>query len=411
MKKVVIIGGGAAGMMAAGRAAECGAKVTLLEKTDSLGNKLLITGKDRCNFTNTAPLKEFIAKFGKKGSFLYHAFYNFFNEDLREFFKKFNVPSKEERGGRIFPQSDKSEDIQGALVHYIKKSGVKILLGKSVKEIIRRGKSVCAAKTKDDEIIECDRVILCTGGMSYPGTGSAGDGYRIAKKLGHTIVHPRAALVPLDTVEKWTNELSGLTLENISAKAMYGQKKICEEFGDMLFTHFGVSGPIILSMSKKIAESLESGKVFLHIDLKPALSFEKLDLRVQRDFVKYSNKAFRNALDDLLPKSLIPIIVRLSNILEDKPVHSVTREERIKLVTLFKDLRLEVSRAHPIEEAIITSGGVVLEEVDNHTMESRLVKGLYFAGEILDLDAPTGGYNLQMAFSTGRIAGESAAKK
>lgn len=411
MKKIIIIGGGAAGMMAAGRAAECGTKVTLLEKTNSLGNKLLITGKDRCNFTNTAPLKEFISKFGKKGNFLYPAFYNFFNEDLIKFFKKLNVPSKEERGGRVFPQSDRSKDIQNALVHYVKKSGVEICLRKSVKEIVTEGKSICAVKTKDDEIMECDRIILCTGGMSYPATGSTGDGYNIAQKLGHTIIQLRPALVPLDTAEKWVRELQGLTVKNVNVNAKDNNgKKICEEFGDMLFTHFGVSGPIILSMSKKIGENLERSRVFLHIDLKPALNFEKLDLRIQSDFKKYSNKLFSNALDDLLPKSLIPVIVQLSSIPKDKVVHSITKQERLDLVKLLKSLRLEVSRTYPITAAIITNGGISLKEVDHHTMESKFIKGLYFAGEILDIDATTGGYNLQMAFSTGRLAGESASK-
>ena len=415
MNTVIVVGGGAGGMMSAGRAAECGAKVILFEKTSSLGNKLCITGKDRCNFTNTAPLKEFISKFGKKGSFLYPAFYNFFSEDLIKFFENLGVKSKVERGGRVFPVSDRADDVQKALLKYLKKNGVQIILGNRTKDVLVQNGRVCGVKT--DKVLNFEKsslspfsVILCTGGMSYPDTGSTGDGYRIAQKVGHTIVEPKPALVPLETVEKWPKELSGLSLENVNVIAKCNSQKITEEFGDMLFTHFGVSGPIILTMSKTIGEYLKKGRVFLFIDLKPALSIEKLDGRIQRDFSKYSNKIFANALNDLLPKSLIPVIVRLSSIPEDKPVHSITSEERKRLVELLKDLRLEISRTRPISEAIITNGGVALEEVDNKTMESKIVKGLYFAGEILDLDAPTGGYNLQEAFSTGYIAGESAAK-
>jgi len=408
-KFIIVIGGGPAGMIAAGRAADSGARVTLIEKTQALGNKLLMTGKDRCNFTNVMEIDGFIKKFGKKGAFLYPAFYNFFNDQLRAFFKKMSVPSKEERGGRVFPESDKSEDIKGALLNYMKKTGVKTLFQKQVKDILVKRKTVYGIKTKENEIIECDAVILATGGMSYPTTGSTGDGYKFAEKLGHTIVKPRPALVALDTGENWAVELQGLTLENVTAMAESGGKKIAEEFGDMLFTHFGVSGPIILTMSKKIGIALETGKVFLHMDLKPALTFEKLDERLQRDFAKYSNKMFCNSLDDLLPQSLIPVIVKLSRIPPDIMSHSILREERLALVKLLKDLKIEISRTHDISEAIITSGGVALEEIDNHTMESKIIKGLYFAGEVVDLDAPTGGYNLQEAFSTGWLAGESAA--
>jgi len=418
MKRVVVIGAGPAGMMAAGRAAECGAEVVLLEKTNSLGNKLLITGKDRCNFTNSNELDIFIRKFGNKGNFLYPAFYNFFNEDLVNFFETLGVRSKIERGGRIFPVSDSAEDIQKALLKYIKNTGVQVITGNKVKDVIKRNGRVCGVRTeKGIEFRESNKksslppfsVILCTGGMSYPGTGSTGDGYRIAQKLGHTIVPLRPALVPLETKEEWPKKLSGLSLENIRAIARASGRKIAEEFGDMLFTHFGVSGPVILSMSKIICRALERGNVIISIDLKPALSFEKLDLRIQRDFQKYSNKIFSNCLNDLLPKSLIPVIVKLSCIPEGKPVHSITRQERLNLVKLLKELSIEIVRTRPIAEAIVTSGGISLEEVDNHTMESKIVKGLYFAGEILDLDGPTGGYNLQMAFSTGRLAGESAA--
>ena len=410
-KHIIVIGGGPAGMIAAGRAAECGARATLIEKTQSLGNKLLMTGKDRCNFTNSADMEEFIKKFGKKGSFLYPAFYNFTNENLRAFFKKFGVSSKEERGGRVFPESDKSEDIKGALMTYLKKTNAKTMFQKPIKEIVIKRKSVCSVKTKENQVIECDAVILATGGMSYPNTGSTGDGYKLAQKLGHTIVPPMPALVPLDIVEKWGADLQGLSLDNVNVVAESGNKKIADEFGDMLFTHFGVSGPIILAMSKKIAVALQTGKVFLHIDLKPALDFEKLDARLQRDFVKNSNKLYKHAFDELLPQSMIPVILRLSYIDENKPIHSITREERLSLVRLLKDLKVEVARAHDISDGIITAGGVALEEIDNHTMQSRFIKGLYFAGEVLDLDAPTGGYNLQEAFSTGWLAGEAAANE
>ena len=429
-KRVIIVGGGAAGMMAAGRSAERGAEAFLLEKTESPGKKLLITGKDRCNFTNSAELDAFIREFGNKGNFLYPAFFNFFNEDLIRFFEGLGVKSKVERGGRVFPVSDKSEDIHKALLNYMKSGNVNLLYETRVKDLVVRKGRVSAVKTKADEAIGCSSAILCTGGLSYPGTGSTGDGYKIAKKHGHTIAEPRPALVPLETKEEWPKELQGLSLENVRVTAKCDGKKIAEEFGDMLFTHFGVSGPIILSMSKKIGQwlanknpslshfskggdkkdSVERDSVVLIIDLKPALDLEKLDQRLRRDLIKYSNKAFGNSLDDLLPKSLIPVIVKFSFIPEDKPANLITRKGRRYLAELLKALPLEISKTRPIEEAIITSGGVALEEIDNRTMESKIVKGLYFAGEILDLDAPTGGYNLQMAFSTGRLAGESAAK-
>ncbi|PIV54224.1 aminoacetone oxidase family FAD-binding enzyme [Candidatus Desantisbacteria bacterium CG02_land_8_20_14_3_00_49_13] len=428
--KVIVVGGGAAGMMAAGRAAERGAEAFLLEKTESPGKKLLITGKDRCNFTNSAELDAFIREFGNKGNFLYPAFFNFFNEDLKKFFEGLGVKSKVERGGRVFPASDRSEDIHKALLNYMKSGRVNLLYETRVKDLVVRKGRVSAVKTKADEAIGCSSVILCTGGVSYPGTGSTGDGYKIAKKHGHTITELSPALVPLETKEEWPKELQGLSLENVRVTAKCSYKKIAEEFGDMLFTHFGVSGPIILSMSKKIGkwlanknpplspfseggdkkDSVERSSVVLIIDLKPALDLEKLDQRLRRDLIKYSNKTFGNSLDDLLPKSLIPVIVRFSFIPEDKPANTITRKERRYLAELLKALPFEISKTRPIEEAIITSGGIALEEIDNRTMESKIVKGLYFAGEVVDLDAPTGGYNLQMAFSTGRLAGESASR-
>lgn len=409
-KKVIVIGGGPAGMMAAGRASEFGASVALLEKTDSLGSKLLITGKDRCNFTNISAIKEFIEKFGNKGNFLYPAFYNFFNEDLAAFLESFGVPSKTERGGRMFPVSDKSEDVLKAMEKYMEKAGVSITLGTGLKEIICSKGEVQAVKTKKNDEIHCSSVILCTGGLSYPETGSTGDGYKIAKKLGHTVIEQKPALVPLETKEKWTRDIPGLSLENVNVIAKCGTKKIAEEFGDMLFTHYGVSGPVILMMSREVGRWLEKGPVILSIDLKPALDLEKLDDRVQRDFRKFSNKSFGNSLDDLLPKSLIPAVIALSFIPENKVVNTITREERRFLSGLLKALPVEISATRPIDEAIVTSGGIALDEIDHRTMGSKIIKGLYFAGEVLDLDAPTGGYNLQMAFSTGRLAGESAAK-
>jgi predicted Rossmann fold flavoprotein len=406
-KKVVVIGAGPAGLIAAGRSGERGCDTILLEKNAKPGRKILISGKGRCNITNNTDVEGLIENTPGNGNFLYSAFYTFSNHDLIDFLKKYGLDTKVERGGRVFPVSDSSSDVVDALLRYVKKNKVKLMLKSAVQDIKVASGKVKGVVLADGSEIECDSAILCTGGVSYPGTGSTGEGHRIARKLGHTIVDLKPSLVPLLVDEQWVKELQGLSLKNVSINLVNNNgKKVYSDFGEMLFTHFGVSGPIILSSSRHI---LEYGfkDVKLIIDLKPALSEEKLDERIQRDFEKFSRKQFKNSLDELLPQKMIPVIIRLSAINPNKFVNQITREERRSLVKLLKNFELNIIGSRPINEAIVTSGGVSTNEINPSTMESKLVKGLFFAGEIIDVDAYTGGFNLTIAFSTGYIAGQN----
>ncbi|MBZ4662364.1 MAG: NAD(P)/FAD-dependent oxidoreductase [Caloramator sp.] len=404
MKKVVVVGGGAAGMMAAIKAAQRGNRVILIEKNEKLGKKLFITGKGRCNVTSNKDIEEIIQNIPGNGEFMYSSLYTFTNYDLIDMIEAKGVKLKVERGDRVFPQSDKSSDIIKCFEEYLKENNVEILLKTKVTDIIAKDNKIYGVEINNNEIIRCDSVVLATGGKSYPGTGSTGDGYTFAKKLGHTIIDIRPSLVPLVCKEEWVKDLMGLSLKNVSIKVKNKGKTIYEDFGEMLFTHFGVSGPIILSASRKISDILPD-EVEIFIDLKPALNYQELDKRILKDFQKYINKQFKNALDDLLPQKLIPVVVNLSGIPSDKVVNSITKKERGQLVNLLKSFKVTVIGTRPIEEAIITRGGVSVKEVDPSTMESKIVKGLFIVGELLDVDALTGGFNLQIAFSTGYCAG------
>jgi predicted Rossmann fold flavoprotein len=412
-KHVVIVGGGAAGMFAAMKAGENGAKVTIAEKNNRLGKKVLITGKGRCNLTNIAAVPDIIKNIPGNGVFLYSALNQLSNRDVIEIFQKLGLPTKVERGGRVFPVSDQASDVVGVLEKYLRSMGVDILFNHSVQGLIIEEKTIKGIKA-EGKMIPADAVILATGGSSYPGTGSTGDGYQMARESGHKIVPLRPSLVPLVTEEDWVRELQGLALKNVEVSAWGGSKKLGSEFGEMLFTHFGVSGPVILTLSKSITGYWVENPgqlVQLLINLKPALSFDQLDHRLQRDFEKFSRKQVSNAFGELLPKSLIPVFIRLLSFAPEKPVHQVTREERVEIIKLLQGLTLTVKGSRPLTEAIVTAGGVNTKEVNPKTMESKLIKGLYFAGEVLDVDGFTGGYNLQAAFSTGYTAGMYAAQE
>jgi len=402
---VIVIGGGPAGLVAAISAANS-AKVILLEKMESLGKKLLITGKGRCNITSSLEMDEFIKNIPGNGRFLYSAFQSFNNMDIIELLSQEGVEVKEERGNRIFPQSDNAKDVLNALISRARKAGVEIKTKKEVTQILQENGKVCGVKTADGESYKCDKVILATGGKSYPATGSNGSGYEIAKKLGHTITSIKPSLVPLTCVEQDVCKgMQGLSLRNVGIQILDKNKVIYEDFGEMLFTHFGVSGPTILSGSAHLVRLKDMKNIKLRIDLKPALNIEKLDERILRDFNEQKNKMYKNSLDKLLPQKIIPQIIKISNILPEKPVNEITKEERRNLVNLIKKFELTIKGFRPIEEAIITSGGVNIKEVNPKTMESKLIEGLYFAGEIIDVDAYTGGFNLQIAYSTGYVAG------
>lgn len=404
-KKVVVIGGGPAGILAAGKAAELGNDVTLLEKNDRLGKKLLISGKGRCNITNSTDIEGLIENTPGNGNFLYSAFYTFSNTDLLDLLHKYGLETKVERGGRVFPVSDRAKDVVDTLMKYLKDNKVNIELNSHVTDIITDKGAVKGVILNNGRKIECSSVVLATGGASYPRTGSTGDGFKIAGKLGHEIVKLKPSLVPLLVSEKWIGELQGLSLKNVSATIINEKgKKIYQDFGEMIFTHYGVSGPIILSSSRHILDYDFKG-VSLIIDLKPALSEEKLDERIQRDFEKFSRKQFKNSLDELLPQKMIPVIIKLSEISPDKFVNQITKDERRRLVKLLKNFKLTICGARPIDEAIVTAGGISTDEINPSTMESKLIKGLFLAGEVIDVDAYTGGFNLTIAFSTGYLAG------
>lgn len=410
MKKTVIIGGGAAGLMAACAAAEKygGRAVTVIEKNRRPGRKLMITGKGRCNVTNNCDRDTLISNVPANGRFLFSAFSDFGTADTMEFFEKQGVPLKTERGNRVFPVSDKASDIVDALVNAVNKSGVKILTAEA-EEILTENFSVTGVRTRDGEILEADSVILATGGMSYPVTGSTGDGYEMAGMLGHTVTPLKASLVPLNVKQGFCSRLSGLSLKNVTLTVYEsGRKKpVFSELGEMLFTHFGISGPLVLSASAHMRK-MGSAEYVAYIDLKPALDEQKLDSRILRDFEEEKNRNFGNSLDKLLPKSIIPVIISLSGIAPDTKVNQISREQRARLCGILKALRLDITGFRPIEEAIITGGGISVKEINPSTMESKLVSGLFFAGEIIDADAYTGGFNLQIAFSTGHLAGKNA---
>ena len=440
--KVIVIGGGPAGLVSAISAATENNEVIVLEKMKEPGRKLLITGKGRCNITSSLPMEDFIKNIPGNGKFLYSAFNNFTNEDIIKLLKEQGVNVKIERGQRIFPVSDKAIDVRDALINKAKKLGVKIITNAKVENIItKKNEQVYIANNSAENIeknieekdtiegvefllngkkeyIKCNKVILATGGKSYPGTGSTGDGYEIAKKIGHTITKIVPSLVPLEAKEnslEVCKKLQGLSLKNVNVKFVDTEKNkvIYEDFGEMLFTHFGLSGPTILSGSahllryKNLEELLKSGKIKIIIDIKPALSIEKLDERILRDFSTEKNKMFKNSLDALLPKKMIDTIIELSNINPSKKVNEITKKERENLVNLFKKFEITIKGFRTIEEAIVTAGGVTIKEINPKTMESKIINGLYFAGEIIDVDAYTGGFNLQIAYSTGYTAGRN----
>ncbi|MDP2864447.1 MAG: NAD(P)/FAD-dependent oxidoreductase [bacterium] len=405
---VAVVGAGPAGMIAAGRAAELGARVILIEKNNKSGKKLLLTGKGRCNITNAEfNLRKLVENYGKNGKFLFHAFSVFGPKDVIDFFEKLGLKTKIERGKRVFPFSDNSKDVLEVLIKYLIKNKVNIIYNSEVIRIDYQNRKIKKLILKNREIV-AENYIFCTGGKSYPLTGSTGDGFKWANDLGHHVKELSPALVPIKTKENWVRELQGLSLKNVEISVFQKDKKERSEFGECLFTHFGLSGPIVLDISKKVGELLKNGEVKLLLDLKPALDFAKLDKRVQRDFKKYQNKSFKNCLTDLLPRKLIPVIVKLSNIDSEKKVNNIKREERQNLVKLLKNLEMTVEGLLGFDSAIITSGGISLEEINDKTMKSKIIGNLFFAGEIIDIDGPSGGFNLQNCWSTGHLAGENA---
>ncbi|MDR3270955.1 MAG: NAD(P)/FAD-dependent oxidoreductase [Peptococcaceae bacterium] len=409
-RQVLVVGGGAAGMMAAGQAAQNGATACLLEKQERLGSKIAISGKGRCNLTQAARAADLIQAYPGNGRFLQGILHEFDSERLRQFLAGYGLETKIERGGRVFPLSDRAEDVVRALSGFLRENAVRIQYRQSVREILVDDGRVCGVRTAQG-VIPGGAVIVCTGGASYPATGSTGDGYALARMTGHTLIEPRPALVPLRARESWVKDLQGLSLRNVTASLWIQGKKKAAEFGELLFTHFGVSGPIVLTLSRTAGQAVSAGEeVILRIDLKPALREEQLDARIRRDFFKYTNKQFKHALEDVLPKSLIPVMIQLSGIAPDQVVHQITREERKRLVNLLKALPLTVTGALPIEAAIVTAGGVNVKEIDPKTLASRKVAGLYWAGEVVDVDGITGGYNLQAAFAMGYRAGRAAAR-
>jgi len=410
---LIVVGGGPAGMLSASTAASQGLKVALLEKNEKLGKKLFITGKGRCNVTNYGDMDDFYHNVMANPKFLYSAFKSFNNHELIALMASLGVPTKVEHGNRVFPASDKSSDVIKALQKHLLHNQVEIKLLTEVKKILIANQQIAGVLLNNDKQMSAPKIIIATGGMSYSQTGSTGDGYKMARQLGHTIIDPKPALIPLVTKESWVKDLQGLTLKNVSVKALLQNKIKAEQFGEMIFTHFGVSGPIILSLSSLIKDSLSlpgKNQVQLYIDLKPALSEEQLDDRLQRDFYKYSCKYLKNSLDDLLPQRMISVVLQLSEVNIHQQVNQVSKAGRSVLVKTLKNIPLTITGTRPLNEAIVTSGGINVKEINPSTMESKIIQGLYFAGEIIDVDALTGGYNLQIAFSTGFLSGLSAAE-
>ena len=407
-RRVLVVGAGPAGFMAAAKAAEAGASVRLLEKMKQPGRKMMITGKGRCNITNVAPVAEIVKNIPGNGSFLYSALHAFDNEDVRDFFRELGVETKTERGGRVFPVSDRAADAVEALVRHLHELGVKIETEARVAEILVEEGHAAGVVLASGAKMRADAVVLAVGGASYPGTGSSGDGYAMARALGHTITDVLPSLVPLVTEEDWVKEAQGLSLRNVRVTLLADGRRI----GEMMFTHFGVTGPIGLSLSRMAAQALAAGKfVELVLDLKPALTPEVFAVRVQRDFEKYRNKALKNGMRDLLPGKLIAPVLDAAYLSPEKPVHDLRREERMRISEVIKHLVLTIEKTRPLAEAIVTAGGVSTKEIDPKTMESKLVPGLYFAGEVVDVDGFTGGYNLQAAFSMGAAAGRWSAAR
>ncbi|MBR4085610.1 MAG: NAD(P)/FAD-dependent oxidoreductase [Lachnospiraceae bacterium] len=420
MNKVIIIGGGAAGMMAAIAAADAGALVTLYEKNEKLGKKLFITGKGRCNVTNAGDMENLFANVMTNEKFLYSAFYTYDNQAVMDFLEKAGCPLKIERGDRVFPVSDHSSDVIAAFAKELKKRNVKIELNTEVKELLVQEENLPAEGAVQPHVtgvllengkkIMADKVILATGGISYASTGSTGDGYRFASETGHKLVECKPSLVPFNVKDSWCKDAMGVSLKNVSLRLVCGKKEIYSGFGEMLITHFGISGPLALSASSYYV-SKAKGETKAYIDLKPALDAEQLDKRVLRDFEETKNKQFKNSLNHLFPQKLIPVMIQLSGIDPDKKVNIISKEERKRFVELIKNVPLTIEGVRDFKEAIITKGGVSVKDVNPSTMESKKVKGLYFAGEVLDLDALTGGYNLQIAWSTGYLAGINAGEE
>ncbi len=404
MERIGIIGAGPAGIIAAGMASLAGKEVYLFEKNNRIGRKLYITGKGRCNITNAAPIDEFFDYIVSNKSFLYSSLYSFTNEDTIILFNKLGLKTKVERGNRVFPESDKSSDVIKVFMKFLDDSKVRLLLDTQVKSIERQGNKFIVSTNKNSLVF--DKIIITTGGVSYPLTGSTGDGYKFAEKFGHTIVSPKPSLVPIEVKEDWIKDLQGLSLKNVSLKSTYKGKIIHEEFGEMLFTHFGISGPIVLTTSNFIHNYLGKDIKF-SIDFKPALDYEKLDNRMLRDFKDQPNKLLKNSLNGLLPQRIIPLVIEISQIDPEKNINQIRKDERTSLINIIKNFPLTYKSLRPIKEAIITSGGVSTKEINPSTMESKIVKNLYFAGEIIDVHALTGGFNLQIAYSTGYLAGTS----
>lgn len=406
MKIIAVIGGGPAGMIASGVASKNGEnKVILFEKNKKLGRKLFITGKGRCNVTNCCEPDELIENTVNNPYFLYSAYYGFSSYDTMEFFERLGVPLKVERGKRVFPVSDKSSDIVKSLGKFLQKTGVQVRLNSRVDKIVCKDKRI-EKLIVDNEEICVDNVIIATGGLSYPVTGSDGDGHKFSKDMGHTVTRLSPSLVPLKTSEKWCESLQGLSLKNIELKIKINGKNVYNDFGEMMFTHFGITGPLVLKASTKVIHKYNE-KIHAFIDLKPALSEKELDSRILRDFEKYKNKSFKNSLDELLPKKIIPIIISLCGIDENKKINIITKNERNSLISTIKNLKLTIIGDNGYDEAVVTAGGVCVDEIDPSTMKSKMIENLSFAGEVIDVDSYTGGFNLQIAFSTGYLAGNN----
>lgn len=403
-KKVIVIGGGAAGCMAAIMAAKHGHKVTLLEKNEKIGKKIFITGKGRCNVTNACDIGDFFENVPTNNKFLYSAIYSFTNQDVMDFFVENGCPLKVERGERVFPVSDHSSDVISALKRKMSEEGIEVLYHSTVKDLMVSDNQVAGVILSDKTKMYADVVIVATGGVSYASTGSTGDGYLWAERLGHRIVEPVPSLVPFETKEEWITSLQGLSLKNVSLAFKNGKKILYEGFGEMMFTHFGITGPLVLSASSFIKNPKG---VQAYLDLKPALSYEMLDKRILRDFEENKNKQFKNSISGLFPAKLVPVMISLSGIHPDKKVNEISKEERKNFVELIKEMPMTITGTRDFNEAIITRGGVSVKDVNPSTMESKKVKNLYFAGEVLDVDALTGGFNLQIAWSTGALAGNS----
>lgn len=406
MKNTVVIGAGPAGMIASGFAAKNNNKVILFEKNKKIGRKLFITGKGRCNVTNACDVEELIQNTPGNPYFLYSAFYTFDSYQTMNFFEELGVKTKIERGNRVFPVSEKSSDIVKALGRFMEQNGVDLKLNHKVENLILENNKITKVIV-NGKTIDVDNVIIATGGLSYPVTGSDGDGHKMAKKLGHKITKLYPSLVPLKTSEKWCKDLQGLSLKNIELSVFIDGKNIYKNFGEMMFTHFGITGPLVLKASRSLVGQYDKHKITAFIDLKPALTEKELDTRILKDFEKFINKDFKNSLDELLPQKLIPIIIKLSNIDENKKVNSITKDERKKLCNLIKKMPLTIIGDNGYNEAVVTAGGVCVDEIDPSTMQSKIIKNLYFAGEVIDVDSYTGGFNLQIAFATGYLAGNS----